>query len=154
MTNHQRIRKILRENKYCVLATASRRGQPWASPVYFVSDTKFNLYWTSAKTSKHSRLIRANPKVAISIFNSQAEGSDVDGLYLQTRARELTAKDLPPALKIYAGRDNFDPGPKDDFLGTSPIRMYQAVPSRMWLLGPERKFRGKFVDTRVALSKV
>jgi len=30
--------------------------------------------------------------------------------------------------------------------------MYRATPSKIWLLGPEKKFKGKYVDSRVEVK--
>jgi nitroimidazol reductase NimA-like FMN-containing flavoprotein (pyridoxamine 5'-phosphate oxidase superfamily) len=61
---------IIKNNIYLTLATATKDGKPWISPLFFAYDNDFNLYWVSSKNSLHSKLIRSNPRVAIVIFDS------------------------------------------------------------------------------------
>ncbi len=49
------------------VATVSS-SQPWLCTVYFVADDEHNLYWTSAKSRRHSKEIMSHSKVAVTII--------------------------------------------------------------------------------------
>ncbi len=68
----KKAKEIIENNIYCTVATSTKDGKPWISPVFFGYDENYNIYWVSDKNAKHSELIRNNPSVAIVIFNSQA----------------------------------------------------------------------------------
>ena len=61
-------REILAANRYAVIATATPDGEPWVSPVYFVSQGLDALLWLSRPESQHSQLIAANERVAVTVF--------------------------------------------------------------------------------------
>ncbi|OGK13755.1 hypothetical protein A3A93_05440 [Candidatus Roizmanbacteria bacterium RIFCSPLOWO2_01_FULL_38_12] len=66
---------ILKSNIYMTLATSSKSGHPWASPVYYAMDDKHNFYFISKPNTLHSRHIHVNPHIALAIFDShQPEG--------------------------------------------------------------------------------
>lgn len=78
------------------LATADAEGKPWASPVEFACDELLRIYWFSHVDSRHSRNVRANPRVAISIYDStQAPGvyGEAQALYAEGHVEELRMAD-------------------------------------------------------------
>lgn len=155
----QRAGSILATNRYMTIATATRGGTPWISPVFFASDGIKRFYWYSPRESRHSRLIAKNPRVAITLFDSRASPEKVDGLYVQAKARVLRPRELLGALPIY-GRKMYA-NTKDrrallkkaiDFTRRSPLRMYVAIPEKIWLLGPEKHYKDKYLDSREELK--
>jgi nitroimidazol reductase NimA-like FMN-containing flavoprotein (pyridoxamine 5'-phosphate oxidase superfamily) len=58
----------VRDIKYITIATASKTGQPWNSPVYSAFDGAYNFYWASDREGQHSRNIRENPQVFLAIY--------------------------------------------------------------------------------------
>ena len=154
-----RTKDILDNNMYLTIAT-SDYNTPWISNLYFAYDKDFNIYWYSSKETKHSRNINNNPKVAISIFNSMAIGDDVQAVYIQAQATEITNKlELSQALILYAKKcfkTNFIQNKIDlnnftkhieDFRNSSPLRMYKATTKRLWLLAPSKIYNGKYIDS-------
>lgn len=84
MDNNEKARKIISENLYMTISVASKQGDPWIANIYYAVDSDYNFYWYSPTNSHHSTLIRENPVIAISIFNSTAVGDDVDAVYTDT----------------------------------------------------------------------
>ncbi|WP_346294296.1 pyridoxamine 5'-phosphate oxidase family protein [Sphaerothrix gracilis] len=41
----ERARRIIDSTLYCTLPTCSSEGFPWASPVFFVYDAAWTIYW-------------------------------------------------------------------------------------------------------------
>ncbi len=60
------IKQYLQEKKVMQLAT-SENGNSWVCSVYFVNDSDLNLYWLSLPDRRHSKEIKQNPKVAITV---------------------------------------------------------------------------------------
>lgn len=59
----KRVKKILQTIKYATIATASKNGKPWNSPVAHIYDDQLNIYWFSDKESQHSQNVRKNENV-------------------------------------------------------------------------------------------
>lgn len=147
------------------ISVADKQGEPWIANIYFTYDNRFNFYWYSPKDSVHSKYIRENPQIAISIFDSTAVGDDVDAVYIKAKAVEVTNKiDLVKGLTIY-GKKMLDTGFANskkqvtkfikkyrDFQSVSKIRMYKAVPEKVWKLAPSEMFNDKFVDSRIEVD--
>lgn len=86
------------ENKLMQLATVSN-GQPWLCSVYFVSDEDNNIYWTSARSRRHSKEIVINPVVAATIVYDSEKKQAVQ---ITGRAMELTLEELEKVDQLYA----------------------------------------------------
>lgn len=150
-TNEELAKKIITDNIYIVIATATKDGTPWNTPVYSSYDENYTFFWISSPNAHHSRLIKENPNIAITIFDSsQAEGTGV-GVYIQAKAYELTnEQEVTHALQFHYGRKNKTPRPATDFLGDSPRRVYKAVPEKMWI-NTDQKANGHHVDGRTEI---
>jgi len=84
MSLEQEARKIIEENMYCSLGTASRSGLPWVSPVWFAYDKDYTFFWYSRKDAVHSMNILENKNTAIVLFNSTVAEGQGNGVYLET----------------------------------------------------------------------
>src|SRR5438046_190095 len=102
--NIRKAQKIIAKNNYMVLATANKKGMPWNVPVYFAYDKNYSFYWYSRKNTKHSRLIKENNTVAVTIFNSNPADEDEGGVYMTGQAFEIPEKELANALDVYCSR--------------------------------------------------
>jgi nitroimidazol reductase NimA-like FMN-containing flavoprotein (pyridoxamine 5'-phosphate oxidase superfamily) len=125
----ERARRLLAEMQNMVLATASADGVPWVTPLAFAAEGSVAVYWTSEPTARHSENLRANPRVAIVIYDDRA-GQRVDGVYLEAHARELHERDeILHGIAVLAGLEQPDrwriQGPQD--VGPDgPWRLYRA----------------------------
>ncbi|MDO8451857.1 MAG: pyridoxamine 5'-phosphate oxidase family protein [bacterium] len=154
-----RVKAIIRANRYMTLATADRSAKPWISPLFFAEE-KGIFYWYSPKRSRHSRYIATNPRVAITIFNSTSPPSLVYGAYFEAYARELDqAVEVRVALAVLAQKSYRSPGNRramrssvNDFVGSSPLRVYAAKTKNAWVLGPVKKYRAHYLDSRVKVD--
>ena len=163
--NEIKVRRIIEENLYLTISVCDKSGNPWIANLYYVVDNQYNFYWYSPKTALHSLTIRDNPNVAIAIFNSTAVGDDVDAVYIQAKAYEVTSKlELVAGLRIYAQKmikTGFAESKQmagrfmkqyQDFQGLSKLRMYKAVPERVWKMAPSEMYNDKFVDSRIEVD--
>jgi len=159
------VRKLLDENLYLTISTCDNNGNPWVSNLYFSNTSDLTFYWYSPVASRHSKLIESNPNVALCIFNSTAVGDDVTALYIEASASVVTdKKEMAKALVLYGKKmikTNFVTGKEvytkfvnslKDFEGNSPIRLYKAVPEKMWKLAPSEIYNDKYVDSRIEIK--
>ena len=146
--------KIIKEIRYITIATATRDGKPWNSPVYSAYDEGYNFYWMSQMGSQHSKNISENPDVFLVIYNSKVAEGTGKGVYVRATASEVfDEKEIEKALAIMWGRVGKDPKAhkSSEFLGNSPLRVYKAVPKKFWINDDER-FEGKYLDFRVEVD--
>jgi nitroimidazol reductase NimA-like FMN-containing flavoprotein (pyridoxamine 5'-phosphate oxidase superfamily) len=110
------------------LATSGPSGDPWISPVFFVPDDAYDLYWVSGKTARHSRNIRDNPKVAIVVYETTPT---VDAVYIAAHAKELTHPDeVRTAIDIVERREQppqWRINGLGDVTSSGPWRIYRAA---------------------------
>jgi hypothetical protein len=127
-----RAAELLRTCLYANVATANN-GQPWNTPVLAVSDSQFNLYWSSWHRAVHSVNLAENPNTFLTLYDStRARGSNnLRCLYLQCLGSVVTEEaEAKKAFElIYPGEtmnlaDFYEPGLK---------RFYKAIPQRAWL---------------------
>lgn len=165
MDNIQATKKVLDENLYMTISVSDLTGNPWIANVFYVYDKDLHFYWYSSKETKHSSLIRENPKTAISIFNSTAVGDDVDAVYIEATTVEVDSivevgRVLPPfAAKLLRSKIVSDNKVLSsfvekvgDFVGDSRLRLYRATPTRIYRLADVEMYKDKFIDSRVPID--
>ncbi len=155
----EKAKNIIESNIYCSLSTCSPDGEPWISPVFFVYDNDWNLYWSSAIVSQHSQNIYSNGgKVAIAIYGSQVPEGTGQGLYFTGTARVVESFESALAEKIigWARQRTQKANNKTaaDYLGDSPRRFYQFTPQQAWVTGERVLSSGQLVDTKVVLARL
>lgn len=147
--NTKRARAILDRIIYATIATTTKEGKAWNTPVRYVLDASLNIYWFSDKEGQHSINIRNNPDVFIVIYDSTVpEGKGAGaGVFIQAKATEINDPEtIRLARSIKKGRNLDAP---DDFMGKAIRRVYKAVPQRMWTNAAEIK-NGMFIrDYRI-----
>jgi nitroimidazol reductase NimA-like FMN-containing flavoprotein (pyridoxamine 5'-phosphate oxidase superfamily) len=143
-------RRLLREQHYCTIATASPDGAPWVSPVFFNYDDAYRLVWESARDAQHSRLIEVNPRVAV-VVAGDASAAD-EAVYLECRARAVPADGLARALDVFLhGPHQKQESPSrrvEDYGPTARLALYEAVPERVYVLEVGHEEHGYRVDRR------
>jgi hypothetical protein len=130
------------------IATASRSGEPWNSPVFSAFDARYRFFWASDQQAQHSRNIAENPLVFLVIYDSTVPALAGEGVYVRARATPLTDREeVREALAHLAGRIGEEPASPDQFLAEMPRRVYRATPERMWR-NADGERNGQFVDVR------
>jgi general stress protein 26 len=134
----KRAAEVIKLIRYATIATASKDGKPWNSPVAHEYDNDLNIYWFSDKESQHSRNVRENENVFIVIYDSTVPEGKGKGVYFEAKVVELSHPDETDfAWRIKKGPDHAVPA--DHFLGDAITRVYKAVPSRIWVNSAEVK---------------
>ena len=141
-----RARAILDATRYAVIGTATPSGDPWVSPVYFVSLGIGRLLWLSRPSSRHSRLIAGNDRIAVTVFDSTVPAGAATAFYALATAGLCPDADLPSELDAFSARSaahGFPAWRLDQVTGDAALRLYRAEVDQAWLLpaddGPERR---------------
>lgn len=143
-------KKIISENIHITIATSTKSGVPWNTPIFAAYDETYNFYWCSSQDSQHSKNMSENNNVFIVIFDSR--GREGQGVYIQAKAFEITDKiELGKALSLYYKRKGEETKPINDFLQESPRRLYKAVPENVWINTFEEA-DGYIKDSRVTVD--
>lgn len=145
---------IVAQVPYVALATCSKDGQPWSSPLYAAYDERFNFYWASWRNNQHSKNIAENPAVFLTIFDSSVPEGTGKGAYIRAIAEELTkAEDIELAMGYHYARKEKEPRRVEEFMGSYPRRMYRAAPQQAWING-DGTIDGNFIDVRIEIPLV
>jgi len=161
---NNKVKEIIANNLYATISV-SKDNIPWIANIYYAYDKEYNFYWYSSAETTHSRYIKENPFIAISIFNSTLTGDDVDAVYIKAEAYELENKiDILCGLKSYGEKmlrtgftDNKDTMLRfikqyKDFQGLSKLRMYKAKPKEIYKLTPSETYNDKFIDSKITIN--
>jgi|SRR5579871_1775556 nitroimidazol reductase NimA-like FMN-containing flavoprotein (pyridoxamine 5'-phosphate oxidase superfamily) len=125
---------ILVQLPYITLATATNDGIPWNAPVYAAFDDAYTFFWASAKYARHSQNIRANPHVAIVVYDSTVLPGSGKGVYIEATAYELTDKqECQEALACLQKRGWEHPPVVEMVIGATLRGVYKAVPEKLWI---------------------
>lgn len=132
MNSVEKAKYIIENNNFMVISTADGSGKPWVSPVGFVYDDKYNLYWVSYKEALHSKNIRNRPEIAIVIFGQLPEGG-FDGVYIDATASELDDEAaIRLGINLFKTRrpqpPKFQTKSLQEVTGSAAWRMYRAIP--------------------------
>lgn len=135
--------------KYAALATVSKDGEPWNTPLaiyHFHND--YILYWASWHSNQHSQNIRANGKAFVAVYDSTpANGQPTAGVYLAGRACEITDQQEAMQVALVFGDDPYNPSDGQKYLGDHPRRLYKFVPDKVWM-NDGADVDGNFIDVR------
>jgi len=132
------------------VATVDANGMPWVSPVFYVPDENYDLYWTSEKTARHSENIRNTGAAAIVIYEAES-AKPVDAVYMSAESAELTdPEDVERGIEVMARKPQPDKWlieSVDDVTGIGPWRIYRARPTAIEVRADAVK-KGKAVVRR------
>jgi hypothetical protein len=150
-TMNEKAARILKEQWFCVLGTASTTGVPWVSPIFYNFDPQYRIVWESNRFAHHSELIAANSDVAIVVANFARHEAD-EAVYLLAKAREVPPEELEEALYLYLHgaheRTPSVPRTLDLYAADRPLRLYEAVVERAYLLTVGYDAEGHRIDQR------
>jgi len=148
MDRAQKAREIIANIRYVTIATASKNGMPWNTPVFSAFDETYNFYWTSWHGTQHSQNIVENENIFIAVYDSTVPEGAGEGVYIKAKAYELADQgEITRAASYLYGRKNKAPRAASEFVGESPRRMYKAVVEKCWV-NLDVDVKGSFIDTR------
>lgn len=123
---------VLEKGFLMSLATVDEDG-PWVSDVVYVHDDKLNLYWLSESTTRHSKAIEDNSKVAATITVWQKQGDKNIGLQIAGRAIKIEGDILEMAVKHRLKRNKKAPEKEGEILGANES-WYCLKPTKIELI--------------------
>jgi len=130
-------RRLLAENRYVVLATVDTSGAPWASPVWFAHRGLDTLVWVSRPDAQHSQAIAAEPRLAVTVFDSTVAPGHGTAFYGRGRARRCSDDEVAEDLATFqaeSARQGIGEWGVDRVSGSAPFRLYVAVLDEVSLL--------------------
>ena len=151
----ERAARILREQWFCVIGTASAVAEPWVTPVFFNHDPSYRFVWESSRHARHSQLIAANPLVAIVVANYARQEAD-EAVYLTCMAQEVPPEGIAEALDVFLNgvhpRQTRVERRPEMYLENQPLRLYEARPDSAYLLVVTHDDEGHRIDRRVEID--
>ncbi len=146
-------KNIILKNLYLTLATAGRDNKPWATPLFYCYDDKFNFYWVSPKLSLHSQNIKSNPNVSVVVFDSQSPKYTGIGLYMTGEAFELDNQtEIEKGLKLEFERLEEEIPNFEKYLGENTYRVYKFVIKKLSITNDVKDEKGNTVDHRAEIN--
>ncbi|HUD05416.1 MAG TPA: pyridoxamine 5'-phosphate oxidase family protein [Candidatus Saccharimonadales bacterium] len=132
MSPKDKAKLAIDSNIHMTVATVKAQGKPWVTPVFYVHDDKYNLYWVSYKESEHSKNIRNCPDVSIVIYGPVPPENNVDAVYIEATATQLE-NDNEVAFPIsilskHIQEAKYMINSHSDVLGDAAWRIYKATP--------------------------
>ena len=133
---------IIASTDYMTLATADADGLPWATPVWFAPDGERALLWLSRPDARHSRNLRAQPRLSIVIFDSRVSSEEAAAVYFDAVAEQVDdGIETYHAYSVEHGRGEWT---RADISAPSPLRLYRAEVTERWLLSAGARDRVSF----------
>lgn len=114
--------------KHMQLATVSN-GKPWICTVYYVLDDTGNIYWTSDRSSRHSREILADANAAATVVHDDKKKQAIQ---IAGSAFEVMDDDLERVHGLYVSKF----GSKDYDL--EKMKERSEFGRSYWVLKPEK----------------
>jgi hypothetical protein len=149
----KKAKEIVDKIEYIDLATVTKSGEPWCSPVWFVKDDQYNFYFYSPKKSQHAENIRDNGRGFVVIYDSTVPEGTGFGVYMTAKVSELAeVPDIEIAIKWIFVKKPRKKIP-EDFMGEAPRRIYKVTPDQIWVNDAEL-INGLYLDYRVPIKLI
>lgn len=150
-----RANELIKKIEYVNIATASKSGIPWNTPVYAVADSELNFYWSSWKEAQHSLNINENPRVFCTLYDSTRKRGDNNRrcLYFDGQANEiLDEEEVTKAIGLIYPTE-LDQHKAEDYLGEGLRRFYKVKLEHAWLNDiSERQVTAATIKMRVEVN--
>jgi nitroimidazol reductase NimA-like FMN-containing flavoprotein (pyridoxamine 5'-phosphate oxidase superfamily) len=131
-----RARSLIERNSLLPLATVDVAGRPWVSPVFYLLDDDYQVYWVSDVEARHSANVRETAAVAIVIHD--VVDRQTDAVYIEGTAVELNDEAaVREGMDVMARRDELQPphwriDDIGEVTGEGPRRVYKAIRESTW----------------------
>lgn len=148
----KRAKEIIEQIEYVTIASVSKNGEPWNSPVFSAYDEDYNFYWGTHKDSQKAQNIRDTGKVFLVIYNSTVASGTGEGVYVKATAKELSdPQEIKAAFELLKGRHEAPFWEFEAVQESGPIRLYRAVPEKIWMNNDGAK-DGYYIDIRTEIT--
>ena len=89
---------LLRAESTLSLATVDEMGMPNVAPLFYIADAGLNLYWLSSANSGHSRNLRREAQVAVTVYPQTNDWKEILGVQMRGVAAAVTDRSLRKTL--------------------------------------------------------
>lgn len=130
-------RAVIDANSYLTIATASRAGQPWPTPVWYAHLGYREYFWISSTDARHSRNLAERTQAGFVIFDSRTQVGSAQAVYMDVTAREVGVAEVADGIAVYSARSQALVGREwspSDVCGSARRRLYRAVVSELFVL--------------------
>jgi len=130
----------LRRHHVLTLATCGPDG-PWAAAVFYVHDGNA-LTFLSAPTTRHCRNLAHDARCAATIHDDTGEWSQIKGVQLEGRVRELDGDEARLARQRYGEKFPLiaGPAPAPIVQALAKVRWYRLDAQRVYFIDNSRGF--------------
>jgi uncharacterized protein YhbP (UPF0306 family) len=77
------IAELLRSQSTLALATVAEDGAARVTPLFYLVDEDLRLYWFSSRASEHSKSLRKNPDVAVTVYRPTERWREIRGVQMR-----------------------------------------------------------------------
>lgn len=148
----ERAKEIIEKIEYVTVASVTKEGLPWNSPVFTAYDEDFNFYWGTHADSQKAKNIRANGNVFLVIYDSTVPSGTGEGVYIRATAQQIVEPgEVKRVFELLRGRHATSFW---DFAAVGeggPIRLFKAVPQQVWMNDDGHK-SGHYIDIRTEVT--
>ena len=126
---------------HAVLTLASvDGGGAWATPLFYASDERLDLYFLSDPATRHCAAIHRDPRVSAAVYDACRSWREITGLQLRGDAGPVAEAALGAGLARYAARFPFALGLTRP---GGPHRLYRIRPTWLRLIDNARGLGAK-----------
>lgn len=102
---NQSIAEILKSNVLFSMASIKDKKESWINTAYFAYSNKLIFYFLTPPTTQHSKNIKHNDSVALSVFDThQVVTGKKRGLQIFGTCHRATGKEIGEGIQVYGKR--------------------------------------------------
>ena len=129
----------LQKHQVLTLATSGDDG-PWAAALFYASE-RYDLYFLSSPTTRHSRHIAADGRVAATIQEDYSDWRAIQGIQLEGEATMLAGEEAEAARTIYGMKFPFIAGDDPAIQkALARVQWYRLRPVHLFFIDNQRGF--------------
>jgi hypothetical protein len=96
---------FLKDQSTLALATVAGDGSPRVTPLFYLLEDYLQMYWFSSASSEHSRSLRRNPAVAVTVYRDTERWREIRGVQMRGAAQAVGDRTLRRSIaEAYAER--------------------------------------------------
>ena len=138
----EKVLDYLKAHHSMTIASHGEEGV-WAAAVFYVNDG-FRLYFLSAPTTRHSRNIAHDARIAITIQEDCADWPEIKGIQAEGRAIEISGAEEARAREFYGDKypvvGKIAQAPAFIVKALAKVRWYRLRVERLYFIDNARGF--------------
>ena len=148
-------KSIIKSSRFMSLAT-SHVNDTWIAPLFFCVDKNYNFYYVSSVHSKHISHISKNNNVAISIYNSEQEEGNANGIQIKGTGSKVPIEKYFEIIPLFCRKMGIEPtanviNNKIEEYNKNERAIYRVKPSEYYIQDSEY-FKKHKIDRRIRIN--